>query len=135
MPIELKATAELDHRYNDAKGKPLPHPITSLVVSGELLPPIPIQHHILAALLDESNPPKVDVEFKNVNVVLTFSVTFEHEDDMVSAGKEAHDLEKEAANCIPPITVKALIERKKQAAAAQAKAVEEAKKATEAAKK
>lgn len=135
MSIELKATAELSHRYNDAKGKPLPHPITSLVVLGELLPPIPIQHHILASLLDEDNPPKVDVEFKNVNGVLTFSVTFEHEGDVVASGKEAHDLEKEAANYIPPITVEALIERKKQAAAVQAKAVEEAKKATEAAKK
>jgi hypothetical protein len=98
MPIELKATADLDHKFNDAKGKALPHPITTLTVKGELLPPIPIQHHILAELLNEKNPPKVSVEFKNVNGVLTFSVVFEHADDVIASGKAAFDAAVEAAN-------------------------------------
>jgi hypothetical protein len=125
MPIELKATAELDHKFNDAAGKPLPHPITTLTIKGELLPPIPIQHHILSELLNEKNPPKVDVQCSNVNGLLTFSVTFEHEDDVIAAGKEAHDLAVEAANFVPPITVEQLVAKKAAAKAAREKAEQE----------
>ena len=135
MAVDLKATATLAHQTNDAKGRPLAHPLTTLVVAGQLIPSQPIEHHVLAALLDESNPPSANVEFKMVNNVLTFSVTFEHDDDILAAGKANHDLAVEAANCIPPITVPQLIARKKAAAEAQAKAEAEAKaKAAEAKK-
>jgi hypothetical protein len=118
--MEQKAVVTLDHQLKDAKGKALPHPLTSLTIKGELLPESPIVHHILAALLDEKNPPQVNVEFKNVNNVLTYSVAFEHEDDVVAAGKAAHDLAVEAANA--GIRVDDLVARKKAAADAAAKA-------------
>lgn len=125
--IELKATAELSHQFNDAKGKPLPHPLTTLTVKGELLPAAEVQHHILAALLNESNPPKVDVEFTNVNNVLSFTLTFEHDEDVVEAGRVSHALAVEARNSIPPITVAELKKRKEAAAKAQADAEANAK--------
>src|SRR2546425_790954 len=116
MPLELKATASLDHKLTDDKGKALPHPLTELTVSGEFLPAIPIQHHILAALLGQQDH-AVTAEFTDNNGVLTFKLTVSHDDDMVVAGKEAHDLELEAANQVPPITVPQLIEKKAKAEA------------------
>lgn len=96
--MELKATAVLDHKLTDENGEALPHPLTSLTVSGELLPMVPIQHHILAALLDPKNPPEVKVKYGNNNGVLSFTLTFSHEDDVVAAGKAAFDAAEAEAN-------------------------------------
>lgn len=106
----------------------------TLVIEGELLPDSPVVHHMLAALLDEEDPAKATVETSIVNDVISYKVTFSHTKDVVAAGKAAHDLAVEAANCVPPITVAELVERKAAAAKAKADAEAAAKKAAAAAK-
>jgi hypothetical protein len=49
---------------------------TNLTVSGELLPFSEGEHNALVALLDEANPPVVNVEFKNENSVLRYVLSF-----------------------------------------------------------
>lgn len=84
--MEQKATVTLD----GAKA--------TLVITGELLPDSPMVHHILAALLDKKNPPKVNVAFANERNVISYSVTFSHTKNILVAGKSEHDLAVEAEN-------------------------------------
>lgn len=119
-----KATVELVHELQDSRGRPLLHPLTRLVIHGELLPDTPLIHHILAALLDKNNPPEYEVNFENKNNVIGYTLTFTHEDDIVGIGKSEHDLHLEAANRTPPISVEALREEK-AAQARQAQAASE----------
>jgi hypothetical protein len=117
--MEQKATVAFDGQ----KG--------TLVISGELLPDTPIVHHILAALLNEDDPPKTEVDFKQVNNVFTYSLTFTHDADVLALGKAEHDLHVAAANAKMPVEDyrAMLIANAKAKAQADAKAAKEAAKA------
>jgi hypothetical protein len=120
MALDQKATVTLTHEFKDAKGKPLPHPKTSLVVKSELLPTTPIEHQVLVAMLTGKKAPNVDVEFDNTNNVLSYTLTVDHDDDVLAAGKEQHDLTVAAANA--GLSVPAYVEKLEAAKKAQADA-------------
>lgn len=117
--MEQKATVSFETQYNDARGKPLPQPSTTLIIQGELLPDSPLVHHMVAALLDRKNPPKVVVRYKNVGNKITYSVGFSHTKNVVAEGAAEHALATRAANMIPPMTVEDLRAREAQLEAAQ----------------
>lgn len=91
--MEQKATVTLDYQTFEivnGKQRPLPFPLAKLTIDGELLPNNEQVHHILAALLDKSDPPEVLVKFSNKHNVLTYSVTFTHDKDVLAQGAESH---------------------------------------------
>jgi hypothetical protein len=67
-----------------------------LVIKGTLLAPSELAHEHLVALLDEENPPAVEVEFKTVRDVVTFQATLKHTKDIATAGHAALKLRHEA---------------------------------------
>ena len=89
--MEQKASVSFDTQYLDADKKPLPQPLTTLTIAGELMPDSPMVHYMLAALLDKDAPPKVEVRFKNEANRITYAVVFSHPKNVVAEGLEAHD--------------------------------------------
>jgi hypothetical protein len=106
--VEVKAKAEFDAQT----GK--------LTVNIELLPATELVHEMLAALLDEDEAPKVSVEYTNVRDVISSTLTFSSDRDIVKIGKAGLDLKLEARD--RGLTIDALVAKKNADAAKLVKA-------------